>query len=102
MVAGAGQGGQPGQQGGKTTKSPAEIQAESAEAQGKLQVEQQGNMVKMAEVQAQEQIERERLQQTQLKDAADLAIRHREISSREGLEQARMARLENASTQGLV
>lgn len=87
---------------GGATKSPIEIQAEAAEAQGKNQVEQQANQVKLAQVQTDAQIERERMAMQQQNEAAQLAMHGREIEGRERLEDARMQHMAARDIQGMV
>ncbi len=101
MVSTAGQ--NPPQPGGKgNTKSPMEIQADAAEAQGKQQVQQQQNMVKLVQTQAEMQLEREKLAQQQMTEHADLMLRGREMEGREALDAARLTHLASRDTRGLV
>jgi hypothetical protein len=112
--------GAPPPQKGGNTKSPAEIQQEAQEAQGKIQVDSQANQVKMQtdsqanavklqQIASQQQIEREKLQAQQAKDAAELAmhghemdLRGREMQGKEQMETAKIEHMQARDTRGLV
>ncbi len=94
-------------------KSPAEIQAETQIEGAKLQAEQQGNAAKtaiaqqenatrQAEIAANAQIARERLEAENQREAADMALRGREMQGREMLDAARLTRMADRETKGLV
>lgn len=113
LAAQAGQ--NPPQQTQKTgnTKSPMEIQAEAQTAQGqqqtdqqvaavKAQTDQQANMVKLMQIRSQEQIAAAKLQADQLQHEQSLSLQARVAAGREGLEEARMSRIEAQNTRGLV
>jgi hypothetical protein len=95
------------------TKSPQEIQAETQIAGAKLQagqqetaakaaMAQQENATKQQQIAVEAQVARERLEAENQREAADMALRGREIQGREMLDAARLTRLTERNTQGLV
>jgi hypothetical protein len=102
MIRSAGQGGPPGQEGGKNTKSPMEIQAEAGEAQLKAQTAREANAVKMTQISTDAAIEQAKLASQEQKNATELALRGREMEGREALENARIQHMAARDTRGLV
>lgn len=102
MIQSAGQGGQPGEAGGKNTKPPMEIAAEHDEAKMKNETAQQTNMVKLMQSSMEDKLEREKLAAQQQKDAAELSQRDRDMQGREILESARIQHMMAKDTRGIV
>jgi hypothetical protein len=103
----------PPQQGKGNTKSPQEIQAETAvegaklqaqqqQTAAKAQTDQQANATKLISAQIEAQADRERAAAENQLRITELALRGREMVGKEALDQARLARIEARNTQGLV
>jgi hypothetical protein len=103
----------PVQQGKGNTKSPQEIQAETAvegaklqaqqqQTAAKAQTDQQANATKLISAQIEAQADRERAAAENQLRITELALRGREMVGKEALDQARLARIEARNTQGLV